>query len=125
MISEADFQRMQLRCQGVHGKTPATREAAPEEKGLHEEILLDCRNRMWPVIHSRMDVPSTIGVGAPDLIIFASGGRIFIIECKSKTGKMSTEQLAWKMVLERNGHTYHLVRSFNEYLDVISEKPKA
>jgi hypothetical protein len=74
-----------------------------------------------------MDMPSTIGVGAPDMLILATDGRLFIIECKGAKGKLSMDQLAWKMLLERNGHTYHVVRSFEEYLNAITDagKPKA
>lgn len=115
-ISQSDFERMQARCQQARGELPPDPQATTDEKKLHEDILADCRNRLWPVIHSRMDAPSTIGVGVPDLVIFAERGIVLIIECKTKSGKLRPEQLAWKMILERNGHKHFVVRSFAEYL---------
>ena len=123
-ISQSDFNRMQARCQQARGEFSPDPEATSDERKLHEDILADCRNRLWPAIHSRMDAPSTIGVGAPDMLICADKGRIIIIECKTAKGKLSTKQLAWKMVLERNGHKYHVVRSFAEYLKVVEEMMK-
>ena len=123
-ISQSDFERMQARCQQARGELPPDPQATTDEKKLHEDILADCRNRLWPVIHSRMDAPSTIGVGVPDLVIFAERGIVLIIECKTKSGKLRPEQLAWKMILERNGHKHFVVRSFAEYLKVVEELMK-
>lgn len=123
-ISQSDFERMQARCQQARGELPPDPPATSDERKLHEDILADCRNRLWPVIHSRMDAPSTIGVGVPDLVIFAERGIVLIIECKTKNGKLRPEQLAWKMILERNGHKHWLVRSFAEYLKAVEELMK-
>lgn len=122
-ISESDFNRMQARCQQARGGLPPDPHATSNEKKLHEDILADCKNRLWAVIHSRMDAPSTIGVGVPDLVIFADKGRVIIIECKTANGKLRPEQLAWKMILERNGHQHFVVRSFGEYLKVVNNLP--
>ena len=115
---------MQARCQQARGELPPDPQATTDEKKLHEDILADCRNRLWPVIHSRMDTPSTIGVGVPDLVIFAERAIVLIIECKTKSGKLRPEQLAWKMILERNDHKHFVVRSFAEYLKVVEELMK-
>jgi hypothetical protein len=74
---------------------------------------------MWPYIHSRMDMMSTISVGAPDFVVFAEGGRVFPIECKTKIGKLSTEQLGWQLMLGRSGHKYYVVRCIEDFLEII------
>jgi hypothetical protein len=119
-ISESDFNRMQARCQQARGEFPPDPQATSDEKKLHEEILADCKNRLWPVIHSRMDAPSTIGVGVPDFVIFAERAIVIVIECKAGNSKLRPEQLAWKMILERNGHKHFVVRSFAGYLRVVN-----
>ncbi len=57
--------------------------------------------------------------GVPDFVIFADAGRVFAIEAKTKRGKLTMEQLGWKMLLGRNGHRYAVVRSFSEFQDVV------
>lgn len=91
------------------------------EGDLHDQIEAECRRRMWPVIHSRMDMRTTTAKGVPDFVIFASLCRVFCIECKTKTGKLSVEQAGFKLMLNRNGHNYHVVRSFNEFLEIVKE----
>jgi hypothetical protein len=47
------------------------------------------------------------------------------VECKSRTGKLSPAQAALKHHAEKLGHTVHLVRSFEEFLGVITDhKPE-
>jgi hypothetical protein len=117
-ISTLDFERMQARCNARRGHA-VTPDAVECEAGLHEAIISECRARLWPVIHSRMDAKTTTAKGAPDFTIFADGGRVFSIECKSKTGKQTPEQIGWQMLLERNGHAYRVVRSLTEFLDLV------
>ena len=96
-----------------------TPEAVEDEGGLHDDIIAQCRHRLWPVIHSRMDMATTTATGAPDFVIFADAGRVFAVESKTKTGKQTPQQIGWQMLMERNGHRYHLVRSLAEFLDLV------
>ena len=66
-----------------------------------------------------MDLPSTVEVGSHDFTIYASGGRTFKIECKTAKGKLSNEQLGWAHEMSLNNHTVHVVRSFEEFLEVV------
>ena len=91
-----------------------------EESKLHDQILAECARRRWYVVHGRMDRRSTVGVGTPDFIIAADGGRIFWIEAKAKTTKVSTEQAAAHHWLIRLDHSTHIVRSFKAFLDIVS-----
>lgn len=89
------------------------------EKDLHDAILAHCRFRGWPVVHSRMDVPQTAGVGTPDFVIALPEGRTVWVEAKSAKGKLSSEQRAWIATLIRVGHTAHVVRSMEEFKEVL------
>src|ERR1700744_3829064 len=81
------------------------------ESALHNAILDYCKARRWAVIHGRMDKRSGVTPGAPDFVIFATR-ELLIVECKTKTGKQTTEQRAFQMMVEGEGYKYHLVRSF-------------
>jgi hypothetical protein len=121
MITTAQFQDMQARCSAGRGEAvPA--DAVTDEGALHDEILAECRRRLWPVVHSRMDAPTTTARGCPDFVIFGSAGRVFAVECKTRTGKQTPEQIGWQMLLERNGHRYAVVRSMAEFLDLIKSE---
>ena len=118
MISTAEFLTMQARCNsGRREAVPA--EGVENEGDLHDQILAQCRHRLWPVIHSRMDMATTTATGAPDFVIFADAGRVFAVESKTKTGKQTPQQIAWQMLMERNGHRYAIVRSMVEFLDLV------
>lgn len=90
-----------------------------KESELHAQITADLKNRRWPFFHGSMAHRQMRTLGECDYTILASGGRVFFIECKTKTGKLSPEQLGLKMWAETLGHEIHTVRSFQEYLKVI------
>lgn len=93
-------------------------EAVALEGGLHGQIEAECRRRGWAYVHSRMDAPTTTARGVPDFIIAASRGRTLWIECKSRTGKQTPDQLGFALQCERQGHVVHVVRSFGEFLSL-------
>lgn len=126
-MTQAEYQAYLARCTAVdrfmagHGPEPCA-DAVPRESDLHEAILDDCRRRGWHAIHSRMDRPTTTGVGDPDFVIMADNGRTFYIEAKSKTGKLTNAQLALAAQASKLGHVIHVVRCMEEYLAVITKK---
>ena len=99
-------------------KRTATESAVECESDLHDAIYDYCTSRGWLPIHGRMDVRSTITKGAPDFIILSEGS-IFFVECKTKSGKCSEDQLAFHAHARRLGHTVHIVRSLSEFLEAI------
>lgn len=101
---------------------PAGRSAAAvaRESDLHDAILAYCRSRGWPVVHSRMDVPQTAGVGTPDFVVALPGGRTVWVEAKAAGGKLRPEQAAWLAALQAKGHTAAVVRSLPDFLDAIA-----
>jgi hypothetical protein len=100
---------------------PAPDDAVTQESPLHRKIMDYCEEQWpkWKYIRARMDKRSTIAVGAQDITIFASRGRLFCIECKSKSGKLDPDQLIWRKEMEMVGHPVHLVRSFSEFLELV------
>lgn len=95
------------------------------ELELHYQIIRYC-NAQWPVwkhIRARSDQPSTIQEGAQDFTIFLPGKRIICIEVKSKDGKLSPSQLAWRTGMQMLEHEVHVVRSFEEFLALVKPKP--
>lgn len=94
--------------------------AVPIESELHKQILAWCDTQLpcVPYIHARMDQRSTIGEGCQDFTIFYRN-RVFCIECKSKTGKRDGAQVVWAFLMEKQGFTVHVVRSFQQFLELV------
>ena len=61
-------------------------------------------------------------VGEPDFYIFGDRGRYWLIECKRKGGKQSIEQKGVEMQLARLGHGYFVVRSLEEFLELVGPR---
>lgn len=96
--------------------TPSAYGVSPgkEIELLHEPILKWCLDNRAPFVHARSDKRSGINVGAPDFII-GWKGKVFWIECKTKTGKMENEQIGFKILLELQGLEYHVIRTMEEF----------
>jgi hypothetical protein len=117
--------RLKRRPTPVAGQVSAPTDAVVREIALHESIMAYCDSQWpkWKYIRARSDRESTIAVGCQDFTIFLPGGRILLMECKSKTGKLSPAQRNWAHEMNALGHTVHEVRSFDEFLTLI-ERPQ-
>lgn len=118
-LTESEYQTILLRTQRGNPQAPPA-ESVARESDLHDAIAAYCTARQWVVFHSRMDRRTTTGVGLPDFVILADGGRTFLIEAKSKLGKLRPEQLGVILWAERRGHTIHVVRSMGEFLEIVA-----
>lgn len=98
---------------GNAGRCPAT----VREAELHRKILDYCQARGWPRVYSRMDVPSTAGIGTPDFVIAMPDAKTLWIEAKVGGGKVRPEQAAWIASLRILGHRARVVWSFDEFLE--------
>ena len=58
-------------------------------------------------------------MGEPDFVILAEGGRVLFVECKSRTGKLSPAQAALKHHAGKLGHTVRVVRSMEEFIELL------
>ena len=131
-FTEQEFIAMQSRVQRALQKKPtmpadaATRETG--KGGLHEQILNWCDSQWpkWKVIAARTDMRSTIASGAHDMTIFGPYPLCICVELKSKTGKLSEDQISWGAQMKALGWTVHVVRSLSEFeaLTKTPAKPK-
>ena len=111
-----------------HGQKEETpKSGCDREADLHSQIYEECRRRGWIALHGSMSERTSRTKGEPDFIILGVwSGRegtcsphVWLVECKTRTGKLSPAQSAMKFHAEKLGHTIHVVRSFEEFLDVI------
>lgn len=127
-ISSAEFAQMLARTsKGKLSESSSQFQACSREVGrdsLHSQIEAYCRQKMWPYVHSRTDLRSTTIPGTPDFIIAADGGRVFWIECKTRLSKQTDEQKGFEVLLEMNGHKYHLVRSLGDFVAAVENPNK-
>ena len=98
--------------------SPGTRGVSCEAD-LHEEIFDECRRRGWIALHGSMAERTCRTLGEPDFVILAGGGRVLFVECKTRTGKLSPAQAALKHHAETLGHTIHVVRSREEFWNLL------
>jgi len=94
---------------------------AGQEAGLHREILQWCASNHCPPIHSPMHRKSSQTPGSPDFTIVLKNGHVLFVECKTKVGKLSEEQIVWHHLAYRNGKTVYIVRSMAEFLGIVSD----
>lgn len=97
------------------GLPTAPADACLDEGELHGEIMQYCKSVGWICFHGTWGKLSRRTPGEPDFNILADGGRRFLIECKTKSGKLSPEQLGMKMWAEKLGHTIHTVYSMDDF----------
>lgn len=105
--------------QRIAKNMPVTDEAVEDESVLHRDIKRHCDHMGWRYVNSRMDKRSRVGEGITDFIIAADRGRVFWIECKSRTGKLSLDQLAFITWLEKLGHEVAVVDSMAGFLEAV------
>jgi hypothetical protein len=121
-MTEQQFRDYQARMSGMNQSRAQIQindlaNASTDESELQEQIIAEVRRCGGWVDYSRMDLPTTRPRGSPDLYCFLPE-RLLIIECKTKTGKQTPEQLGVAMMLEKLGHKVHVIRSFTEFLDL-------
>lgn len=89
------------------------------ESTLHGRIIQELKARGWPYMHGSTAHRTHRTKGEPDFVILAPKGRVLLVECKSKTGKLSVDQRALLMWAARLGHTIHVVQTMREFEKVI------
>jgi hypothetical protein len=122
-MSRTEFEALQAaqrrKLTGKLDSPPA--EGCDNESKLHAEIINECKLRGWIVFHGSMAHATFRTPGEPDFILLAANPpRTFLIEAKTRTGKLSPDQQAIHHWAARLGHKIHVVRSLSEFLEVIS-----
>jgi hypothetical protein len=102
---------------GSLGASEASR-PVEREMTLHNAIIAECKRKGWRYIHSDTTKPTTCGEGVCDFIIYADGGRMFHVECKSAKGKLSMEQRIFIVWIEKLGHAAHVIDNFMDFLRI-------
>ena len=121
-FTTADYLTMEARLRSK-GVTQAASSHKPVEREvpLHDKIIKHC-NSQWPVWkfrHARTDKRTTEEVGVEDFTIFLPDGKTLHVECKARDEKQTKEQLIWAKQLEMLGHQVFVIRSMEEFLDVV------
>lgn len=120
-VSQAEYQILLAR---TAPKSKAAHLGTDDERKLHDDIAAECKRRGWLAFHGSMAHRTKRTVGEPDFVILANGGRLYLVEAKTRTGKLRTEQLAVAAWCRKLGHTFHIVRSIEEFKDIIYENTK-
>jgi len=89
------------------------------EAEIHQAILDECRRRGWLVFHGSMATATARTRGEPDFVICREGGVTLMVEVKTRIGKLSTDQQAVAAWARKLGHTVFVVRSFEEFLQLL------
>ena len=102
-------------------------EGCEHEKELHHQIMRYCERRGWVCLHGSMAHKAYRTVGEFDFVILAAHGRVFLIECKTKRGKLTVEQEGLQRWALNLGHYPHVVRSYQQFLTIVEhyELPNA
>lgn len=126
-FTQADFIAMQARLQKNLKRAPIRSDGEPAKEGkecdLHYQIIDHCKQVGWIYFHGSMAQATARTKGEPDFVILANKGRVFFIECKTRIGKLSIEQQGLQIWAEKLGHKIHVVRSFEEFVNVITDEP--
>lgn len=89
------------------------------ERDLHAQIASYCKAKQWIAFHGSMAHRAMRTAGEPDYVIIADGGRVFFVECKTRLGKLTPEQAGIVHWAERLGTKIHVVRSMDEFLEIV------
>lgn len=117
-ISSFQFQQMLQRVNRAEVRETSTKAGVDVEGSLHDDIIDECNRRGLVFFHGSMAHRTRRTKGEPDFIVLAENGRTLLVECKSRTGKSSTSQLAIQAHARKLGHTVHVVRSFEEFKQI-------
>ena len=123
-ISLQDYLTMEARLRTRGGaKEPMSADPVDRESDLHYEIMEDCKHKGWLALHGSMAHRTRRPPGEFDLIVICEYPRILLVECKTKTGKLSPEQQAIFAHVRCLGWEPHIVRSMDDW-QVLIERTK-
>jgi hypothetical protein len=91
-----------------------------QEADLHEYVRQICNERGWLLLTGSMAHKTHRTKGEPDCIVVMPR-KVWFVELKNKTGKLSNAQLGVKAHLEKLGHTLYVLRSKEEIDSVIRD----
>ena len=101
-------------------RQPLSGGGVSKESELHADIVDYCKKKGWIAFHGSMAYSTFRTPGEPDFVILADRSRVFLIECKTATGKLSPEQLAIHAWANQLNHKVYTVRSMAEFVEIVS-----
>ena len=93
-----------------------------DESDLHEQIHQECRKRGWLAFHGAMSHRTYRTTGEPDWLVLGDSGRFWMVECKSRTGKLSPAQRAVAAHAANLHQPYYVVRSLEDFLRIVDNQ---
>lgn len=96
--------------------------ATDDEEKLHNEIIAICRYNGWLAFYGSMAHRTARVLGEPDFLILLPDGGFLMIECKTKTGKLSDEQLGIVAWANKLGHEVYVVRCVQEFREILMSR---
>jgi hypothetical protein len=118
--SIADAELHNARVTGNRADVVLVGDAPKNERDLHSQIFDECRRRGWIALHGSMSERTHRTLGEWDFTIISDNSRVFFIELKSASGKLKREQEALIAWAKKLGHTVHIVRSFQQFIQIVS-----
>lgn len=121
--TERQLREFEIRTKGVvdkNGLLETDSDPVTYESALHNEIIDYCKSKGWQYLHGSMAARTHRTLGEPDFIILAHGSQLRMVECKSKTGKLSTDQQAFIAHARKNGHVVFVVRTMEQFLELFA-----
>ena len=91
-----------------------------DESELHEQIRQECVRRGWLSFHGSMAHSTFRTEGEPDYVILRDSGGVLMVELKTRKGKLSEAQQGIHAWAHRLGHEIYTLRSFEEFLNLIT-----
>lgn len=114
---------------GGAGRWGCAEEAKPgpagREKHLHDQIQTDCNRRGWVTFHGATHKRAWRTKGEPDFSIAIPGGITLWVECKTRDGTLSPEQIDVEAKLRALDHRHFVVRDLAEWMAVARQFPNA
>lgn len=87
----------------------------PTQKGLLYMNMNNPRNK----VNGKLMKDAGMVAGVSDLT-YLYGGKVYFIEVKTKTGKLSENQLIWSGKIMSFGYSYSVVRSLDDFMSLIN-----
>jgi len=94
---------------------PSSENAVTVEADLHEQIRQVCVDRNWLPLHGSMAHKTFRTPGEWDFVILAEYPRLLLVECKTKTGKLTVEQAGLAAWASRLGWRPTVCRSIEDF----------
>lgn len=102
-------------------KQEQAHEGCDDEAFLHRQVTEHCRAKGWLAFHGSMAHKTFRTPGEPDYVILLPQSKTLLIECKTRVGKLSIDQLGIQAWAEKLGHCVHVVRSYEDFLSILRD----